>query len=201
MADWSKPTITSDYVLFVDEVKARDVDAITLQSVALVNPPTGAIKLVRSPVKFQEWDGSNFVDRPLSIEGGGTGSTTVSGARGNLGLGTMAYQNSNAIAVTGGTVANLVSSGTLTHTGLNPTFNAMTGGNALLLNGVTGSYGLQVNDPTHGVYIKAGAAAADINFVCQNAAGNTNAIIVTGTMVAKFPNRLVIPVGTDLWAT
>ena len=41
---------------------------------------------------------------PLSVAQGGTGSTTASGARTNLGLGTMATQNANNIAVTGGTM-------------------------------------------------------------------------------------------------
>lgn len=44
---------------------------------------------------------------PLSILQGGTGSTTASGARTNLGLGTMAVQNANAVAITGGTLTNV----------------------------------------------------------------------------------------------
>src|SRR6187431_2587008 len=101
MADWSKPTIISNYVLFVDEAKNRDIDAITLQKLPLIGAPTGAIKLVRTPVKFQEWDGAAFVDLVLSVAGGGTGSSTPAGAGAALGLGTMAYQNANAVAVTG----------------------------------------------------------------------------------------------------
>ena len=77
MANWTKPTITSDYVIFVDEVKARDVDAITLQKNPLVSPPVGAIKLLRAPIKFQEWDGAVFIDLVLSVAGGGTGSSTL----------------------------------------------------------------------------------------------------------------------------
>lgn len=44
---------------------------------------------------------------PLSVAQGGTGSTTASGARTNLGLGTMATQNANNIAITGGSVSGI----------------------------------------------------------------------------------------------
>ena len=41
----------------------------------------------------------------VPIANGGTGATTASGARSNLGLGTMAVQNANAVAITGGSAA------------------------------------------------------------------------------------------------
>jgi hypothetical protein len=45
----------------------------------------------------------------LNLSNGGTGATTQSGARTALGLGTMATQNSNAVAITGGTITGLTS--------------------------------------------------------------------------------------------
>ena len=44
---------------------------------------------------------------PLAVVSGGTGSTTASGARSSLGLGTMATQNAANVSITGGTVSSL----------------------------------------------------------------------------------------------
>lgn len=43
----------------------------------------------------------------VALGNGGTGSSTVEGARSNLGLGTMAVQNANAVSITGGTITSL----------------------------------------------------------------------------------------------
>ena len=43
----------------------------------------------------------------LAVGGGGTGATTASGARTNLGLGTIATQNSNNVTVTGGSIVGI----------------------------------------------------------------------------------------------
>jgi hypothetical protein len=44
---------------------------------------------------------------PLAVADGGTGSSTAGGARTNIGLGTIATQNANAVAITGGTISGL----------------------------------------------------------------------------------------------
>lgn len=50
------------------------------------------------------WQGT-----PIDIPFGGTNATSAAGARTNLGLGTLATQNSNSVAITGGTVTGLPS--------------------------------------------------------------------------------------------
>lgn len=47
----------------------------------------------------------------LAVADGGTGSSTASGARTNLGLGTMATQDASSIAVTGGSISGVTFSG------------------------------------------------------------------------------------------
>lgn len=108
MADWNNPSGgSSTYALTPSELKARDVDAITLCYSAPSNPPTGAIKYVRASNKFQEWDGASWVDMVLSVAGGGTGATTASGARTNLGMGSMATQSASSVAITGGSLSGV----------------------------------------------------------------------------------------------
>jgi hypothetical protein len=111
MADWNKPTITSLYPAFVDEVDARLDDAATMFAAAPTNPPSGTIRYFRSTNKFQEWSGTAWVDLVISMEGGGTGGTDPGEIVDNLNLGTMSSQNANAVAITGGAVSGLTSLG------------------------------------------------------------------------------------------
>ena len=111
MANWTNPTITTQYDVFVNEAKDRDVDAITMVLSSISSPPIGTIKLLRQGAglyKLQEWAGAGvFEDRVMNVDGGGTGAVNAASARTNLGIGTMGIQNSNAVAISGGTIANL----------------------------------------------------------------------------------------------
>jgi len=111
MANWSNPTITTQYDVFVNEAKDRDVDAITLCLNAPVGGvPVGAIQMVRlTPATYalHEYNGLGFALKYLAVSGGGTGTGDPATARGNLGIGTMGVQNSNAVSISGGTIMNL----------------------------------------------------------------------------------------------
>lgn len=117
MANWNEPVNSSVYANVLDLLKSLVTDAATMFLNTPSNQPTGSIRFNRATALFEEWNGSAWVAKIISVAGGGTGSATAAGARTNLGLGTMATQNSNSVAITGGTVANLASSGTLTHSG------------------------------------------------------------------------------------
>lgn len=105
MADWSLPSLLTLYTLVLDYLKARDEDAGTLCVSTPSNPPVGMFRYVRASDKLQEWNGSAWVDKVLSIAGGGTGGATAITARTSLGLGDMAIQTSSAVAITGGSLA------------------------------------------------------------------------------------------------
>lgn len=52
-------------------------------------------------------DASDGLVNAVPIANGGTNASSASGARSNLGLGTMATQNSNSVSITGGTITGI----------------------------------------------------------------------------------------------
>jgi len=114
MANWSNPLITTQYDVFVNEAKDRDVDSAQMFLNVPTNQPVGTIRYNRSTNTFQEWSGTVWADKVISVAGGGTGASTPAGAVAGLGLGTMASQNSNAVAITGGTLNGLTQLGLAT---------------------------------------------------------------------------------------
>lgn len=98
MADWLQPTIDSLKVDVLDVLKLRDLDSITLAENP-TNPPIGAKRWNNARKTFQEWTAGGWYDLVIAIAGGGTGNGGESGA-----FGTMAYQNSDNVNITGGTI-------------------------------------------------------------------------------------------------
>jgi hypothetical protein len=138
MADWNTPTLSTAYATFLSNMKDRDVDALTLCLSTPSNPPTGAIKYNRSTNVFQEYDGAAFQDKLLAVAGGGTGSATASGARTNLGIGTLGTQNSNSVSITGGTITGVGLDGSGINTGTVALARGGTG--ASLVIGASGTF-------------------------------------------------------------
>lgn len=175
------------------------ITASTLDSspVGSVTPSTGAFTTLTATT-------------PVAIASGGTGSGTAAGARTNLGLGTIAVQNANNVAITGGTIDNTPIGQTTTAAGSFTTLNS-TGG---ALNGtlgattpntgsfttVTASTAITVPNggtgratlTAHGVLLGEGTAAVN-----QTAIGTTGQMLlgVTGADPA-FGNNPTITGGT-----
>lgn len=117
MADWNLPTLTNNYPDFLTFCKARDFDAASLFLSPPTNPQEGMIRFFRANLLFQEYLSGVWTDRILAIAGGGTGANSASGARGSLGLGTMATQNANSVAISGGSITGIAFDATVIATG------------------------------------------------------------------------------------
>ena len=111
MADWSLPTLSSLYTDFLAQVSARLDDAATMFSGGPTNQPVGTIRYQRSTNLLQEWDGTQWVNKIISIAGGGTGADTPGGILTNLNLGTMSVQNATAVNITGGSLTGITGLG------------------------------------------------------------------------------------------
>lgn len=175
MANWTNPVAASStYALTPSELKARDVDAITLCYSAPTNLPTGAIKYLRASDKFQVWNGASWVDMVLAIAGGGTGGITAAAARTALGMSSMATQASSAVAITGGALsgvscpASIIASGTVAQARLG---TGSGGAGALFL----------ADDQTY----RAGADAVGSTKLWFTAAAPTGYLLCDGTAVSR----------------
>lgn len=105
MSDFNQPTLGTVYITVLDNLKARDVDAITLCLSDPSNKPVGTIRYNRANNVFEEWSGTAWVTIVIAIIGGGTGAITAAGIRTALALGSMALQDNNAVNITAGTLA------------------------------------------------------------------------------------------------
>ena len=123
----------------------------------------------------------------LPVASGGTGATTQADARTNLGLGTMAVQPANNIAVTGGTINDVVIGNT------NPTSGAFT----LLssLSGITGNLTGNVTGNLTG-NVTGNVSGNVTGDVTGTASGNLTTSSFTGANQSKASNGFqVLPGG------
>jgi hypothetical protein len=79
----------------------------------------------------------------LNIANGGTGATTAAAARTALGLGTIATQNANAVAITGGSIDGATIGATTVAAG---SFSTLNSSGDTRLGGLLGNQSLQVNN-------------------------------------------------------
>jgi hypothetical protein len=98
------------------EVENVKVDGNTISTLDtngnLTLAPNGTGSVAMAKVAVTGGTISGITD--LAIADGGTGASTASDARTNLGLGTMATQNSSAVAITGGTLSGVTITGSFT---------------------------------------------------------------------------------------
>ena len=112
--DWDLPILATAYATYLSTMKGRDVDSATM--VVPTNPPVNMKVWDVGDNTFKNFDDPAWTDLILGVAGGGTGSATGAGARTNLGLGTIATQDANAVAITGGTVVDVTLTATVDDT-------------------------------------------------------------------------------------
>jgi hypothetical protein len=103
--------------------------------------PNGTGAVVITKVNILGGSLSGITD--LAITDGGTGASDAAGARTNLGLGTLATQNADAVNITGGTIANATFTGSVAVTTLTATTVNGTTVNGTTVNG--GNLRMQAN--------------------------------------------------------
>jgi len=186
VTDWAHPVLSDGYsAVLTTYLSGRDIDALTLQAIAASNPPTNAIKLLRTPVKFQNYNGASYDDLLLDITGGGTGAASAAVARTNLGLGSMAVQNSTGVSITGGSISGITLDASVLTTGI-----------VALLRGGTGA---SLTLGASGTFLQSSGAAVVFG-VDGTQLTNLNATNLTsGTVnVARLPTSIQLPAGVIL---
>lgn len=83
--NWNSPELTTRYESVLSELKARDEEALKWTGTGS-NRPQNMKRWNNVSQRFERWDGTSWIPMILSLTGGGTGATTASGARDNLGL-------------------------------------------------------------------------------------------------------------------
>ena len=144
------PAVSKTYIIWNNSGYA-----VTLYNTGYTTGPTianGARVLVFSTgTAFYEVIPSN-VSGTVAVANGGTGATTASGARTNLGLGTMATQDASAVAITGGTLNGTLggttpAAGTFTTVAASSTVSDSKGNvRTIVQNAQAGSYTLTAAD-------------------------------------------------------
>ena len=83
--NWNTPELTTRYESVLDLLKQRDEEALKMSG-AGSNRPQNMKRWNSITERFERWDGTSWISMVLSVSGGGTGATSASGARDNLGL-------------------------------------------------------------------------------------------------------------------
>lgn len=131
---------------------------------------------------------------PIAIANGGTGATSVAGAITSLGLGTMAIQNANAVAITGGAVTGMPTPTNPTDVAIKSYVDAVSSGlNVLAASGLATAAVLP-NTPTYANgTLGVGAtltSATNTTLTVDGTAAPLNTVILVRNQASAFQNGI-----------
>ena len=151
--------------------------AITITHPFVSAKPDGGDASIVQP---SNWNDDHTLVGTLPVANGGTAATTAADARTNLGVGTIATQNSNSVSITGGSIAGV----TITSLDANTTFqdNAdPTKQMQFQLSGITGGQTSVLTVPdTDGTLLLDGATASSLVITSADINGGTVDATVIG---------------------
>jgi hypothetical protein len=169
-----------------------DINGININEGCPPSTINNAIRETMAQVKDLQSGASGDTIPVLS---GGTGSATASGARTNLGLGTIATQAASAVAITGGTANGLtsVATGTLAATGTTTLSGAVTSSNSL---NVTGTMLVDGASGTSGQFLTSAGSGNTPTWTTLTAFVSGMIMMWSGT-VATIPSGWLLCNGTS----
>jgi hypothetical protein len=147
------------------------------------------LQLSNGTVTTGVWQGT-----PVSVSFGGTGASTTANARTNLGLGTMATQNANNVAITGGTETGLPTPVNPTDVAIKSYVDATATGLTILAPSALATAAVLPNTPTYnngasgvGATLTAGGNST---LTVDGIVATLNTVVLVKNQVSAFQNGI-----------
>jgi hypothetical protein len=131
------------------------------------------------------WNGT-----AIPVAFGGTGATTATTARTNLGLGSMATQNSNAVAITGGTITGLPTPVNPSDAAIKSYVDATATGLIILAQTRLATAAVLPNTPTYNNGAGTLTAGSNTTLTVDGTVANLNDVVLVKNQASAFQNGI-----------